>query len=255
MDWGSIDMQWYGSLLPRIHTFLPAATILEIAPGAGRWTQFLKDHCSKLILVDLSAQAMVRCRKRFKDCSHIQYYVNDGRSLSMVRNDSVDLIFSFNSLVHADADALEAYVRECALKLSKDGVGFIHHSNLGYYTPLYRRFSKVPALGRHLCRLAGFGEVYLRSFNTSAMTFRRVAESHDLSCIRQEFITWRDSRVYLDCLTTFTRKGSCFDREARTIWNRRFRKEIRYISALSHLYSHESLCGSRQFTAPESSVF
>ncbi len=29
-SWGGPDMQWYGSLLPRIHAFLPTNTILEI---------------------------------------------------------------------------------------------------------------------------------------------------------------------------------------------------------------------------------
>ena len=51
--WGGEAMQWHGTLLPRIHAFLPAGTILEIAPGYGRWSHYLKDYCGKLILVDL----------------------------------------------------------------------------------------------------------------------------------------------------------------------------------------------------------
>lgn len=31
-EWGTSHMQWYGTILPRIHAFLPADTILEIAP-------------------------------------------------------------------------------------------------------------------------------------------------------------------------------------------------------------------------------
>ena len=44
---GRADAQWYGSLLPRIHRFLPTGQVLEIACGYGRWTQYLKDTATK----------------------------------------------------------------------------------------------------------------------------------------------------------------------------------------------------------------
>ena len=43
--WGDSSAQWYGCVYPRVRDFLPAATILEIAPGFGRWTEFLLPHC------------------------------------------------------------------------------------------------------------------------------------------------------------------------------------------------------------------
>ncbi len=38
--WGSAEAQWYGTIFPRIHAFVPTGTILEIAPAsaAGRTT-------------------------------------------------------------------------------------------------------------------------------------------------------------------------------------------------------------------------
>ena len=56
--WGSVYMHWYGSLLPRISAFVPAETILEIAPGYGRWTAFLKNLCKRLVIVDLSEKCI-----------------------------------------------------------------------------------------------------------------------------------------------------------------------------------------------------
>jgi hypothetical protein len=53
-DWGGAEIQWYGSILPRISAFVPADTILEIAPGYGRWTAFLAKLCKGLIIVDLA---------------------------------------------------------------------------------------------------------------------------------------------------------------------------------------------------------
>ncbi len=36
----------------------PPATILEIAPGYGRWTQYLKDLCDQLVVVDLAERCI-----------------------------------------------------------------------------------------------------------------------------------------------------------------------------------------------------
>src|ERR671937_2540807 len=125
-DWcGGTEAMWHGTLMPRIHRFLPAGTILEIAPGYGRWTQFLKEHCERLVLVDLAENCIAHCRERFAGEDHIAYHVNDGRSLAMVEDESVDLAFSFDSLVHADLDVLASYLDQLARKLKRDGVGFI----------------------------------------------------------------------------------------------------------------------------------
>ena len=92
--WGGPDMQWHGAILPRIHLFLPAKSILEIAPGFGRWTQFLKDHCESLSVLGLSETCIEACKARFHSCSHISYHVNDGKSLDMIQNESIDFVFS-----------------------------------------------------------------------------------------------------------------------------------------------------------------
>ena len=39
--WGGSEGQWYGSIFPRVQRLLPAPTVLEIAPGYGRWTAYL----------------------------------------------------------------------------------------------------------------------------------------------------------------------------------------------------------------------
>src|SRR6478672_13346534 len=41
--WGNSAAQWAGTIFPRIRECLPAGTTLEIAPGFGRWTHYLKD--------------------------------------------------------------------------------------------------------------------------------------------------------------------------------------------------------------------
>src|SRR4051812_38079168 len=43
--WGGSDRLWWGTLLPRIHPFVPAERILELGPGQGRWSQYLRNLC------------------------------------------------------------------------------------------------------------------------------------------------------------------------------------------------------------------
>ena len=57
---------------------------------------------------------MAACRRQFADCSHIDYFVNDGKSLAMIADKSIDFAFSFNSLVHVEVDVLEAYLHQLA---------------------------------------------------------------------------------------------------------------------------------------------
>jgi len=141
--WGGSEAQWNGTVLPRIGPFLPAETILEIAPGYGRWTRFLREHCQRLVIVDLSEQCIQACRERFAGDDGIAYHVNDGRSLSMLDDESIDFVFSFDSLVHVDVDVISDYLRELARTLRPSGTGFIHHSNAGAYGHYFGRVRRL----------------------------------------------------------------------------------------------------------------
>jgi hypothetical protein len=55
----------------------------------------------------------------------------------MVPDDSIDFVFSFDSLVHAEADVMQAYLNQLVRKLKLNGVGFIHHSNIGEYQRVF----------------------------------------------------------------------------------------------------------------------
>ena len=50
--------------------------------------------------------------------------MNDGQSLPMVADSSIDLAFSFDSLVHVEDDVMPSYLDELARVLSEDGVAF-----------------------------------------------------------------------------------------------------------------------------------
>jgi ubiquinone/menaquinone biosynthesis C-methylase UbiE len=241
VQWGSAEMQWYGSLLPRIHRFVPTGSILEIAPGYGRWTVFLKDLCRKLTLVDLSENCIEACRKRFAPFSHISYFVNDGTSLAMVPDNSTDFVFSFDSLVHAEDTVLAAYVSQFARLLTKDGAAFIHHSNLGAYAKnlaFQKKVAKVRGLTRVLIGLGAIEDLTLqwRAPSMTGEKLRLFCEQNGLECISQEFIPWVTKNALIDCMSVIVRKESAWSRNYRKFDNPLFMKQADHLAELARLY-------------------
>ena len=184
-SWGGTPALWFGALVPRLHAFLPAETVLEIAPGYGRWTQYLKDACERLVVVDLAERCIEHCRSRFADVPNIEYHVNDGRSLAMVAERSVDLAFSFDSLVHAEEDVLAAYLGELARTLKPDGVAFLHHSVAGDHPRLNTLARRVPdRLRRPLVDRGLLVDVYAwRAESVTSAGFLELCERAGMACL------------------------------------------------------------------------
>lgn len=234
--WGGSGPQWQWSLLPRIRAFVPATTILEIGTGHGRWTHYLKDFCDNLIGVDLSENCIQSCRRRFSAHPHITFHQNDGKSLAMVPDRSVDFVFSFDSLVHAEADVLQAYITQLSRKLKPDGVGFIHHSNLGAYRLYYSMKNMIPRGQGLLRRIGLLDNDGLRAKSMTAALFERYADVAGLQCISQEITDWSSKRL-IDCLSTFTPVASVWARPNVVLRNPNFMDEARRIRRLSRLYN------------------
>lgn len=109
-SWGGPAMQWHGTLYPRLRAFLPAVHIVEIAPGHGRWTPFLLDHCERYTGIDLAESCVAVCEERFARDPKATFRVNDGQSLPGVGDGAADLVFSFDSLVHVEPDVIGHYL-------------------------------------------------------------------------------------------------------------------------------------------------
>jgi ubiquinone/menaquinone biosynthesis C-methylase UbiE len=233
--WGGSRAAWQASLFPRIHSYLPVKRGLEIAPGFGRWTEYLKDSCEELTLVDLTPRCIEHCQRRFAAEKNIKYAVNDGKSLPMVADRSIDFAFSFDSLVHADADAIEGYVKELSRVLAADGVAFIHHSNAGEYKSYFSLMRKLPRGKNFLQRVGVIRDDSWRGLTVTAELFRQFCKTYGLHCNSQELISWTHSWP-IDCLSVVTLPGSKRLRPTQIIENRQFYREVRYIGNWSKLY-------------------
>ena len=228
--WGSPENQWEATVYPRIKNFLPVSCILEIAPGFGRWTEFLRRYCDRLIGVDLNENCIRGCEERFRNDPRLSFHQNDGVSLKFVADASVDLIFSFDSLVHAECDVIEGYFAQFPRILRPNGVAFIHHSNFGA-CGIIRPSSKlnhVPMF-EHYLRRTGLtpSNFHWRARNVSAKTVRAACKRQGLRCVQQETINWGGS-VLNDCFSLIARGDSTLS-DGRLVANPSFMEEARRI--------------------------
>ena len=222
--WGNADAEWYSTLRPRLRRWLPAPTILEIAPGYGRWTQYLVGCCERYVGVDLSPQAVEACRRRFDGSAHAEFHANDGRSLAVVDDATVDLAFSFDSLVHVEDDVVAAYVKELARVLSPDGIAFLHHSNLAACRPVGRPWRAALRVAERALRRGSPGFDYWRGETMSANRLEEIAAQAGLACIGQELVNWLGGRL-LDCISILTPRGSRWERTNVVVRNPHFMSE------------------------------
>lgn len=239
--WGGTPALWHGALLPRIHPWVPTGTILEIAPGFGRWTDYLKDLATdRVIAVDLTERCIDHCRERFAHAPNVELHVNDGRSLPMVPDASVDFAFSFDSLVHAESDVLGAYMAELARVLKPDGVGFVHHSNIAAY-PRHTRLARR-VRGRLHGPLVRRGLlINMPAWRAESVTADSVAaqcSAAGLACIGQEKVNWEFGRHLIDAFTLVTPAGSRWERPRQVVENPRFTDEA---ARIARLYAHASV--------------
>ena len=243
--WGGAEAQWYGSIFPRIHHFLPASAVLEIAPGFGRWTHFLLEHCETLTAVDVAPKCTESCRERFADYPQARFETNDGQSLPMVEDESIDFAFSFDSLVHVESDVLSGYLTELARTLKPGGVAFLHHSNYGSYArsahafaPMQTTLDRLPATVRAgLMRMGVYRGAHWRASSVSASGFAELSEATGLHCVGQELVNWEGGVVLLDTMSVLTKPNSRWDRPNSVVKNRLFRLEARAIRKSGSVYS------------------
>jgi ubiquinone/menaquinone biosynthesis C-methylase UbiE len=107
------------------------ANLLEIGPGAGRWTAHLLERATHLIGVDISSKCIEVCRERFAAARNVEFHVNSGSDLAMVPDRSVDVLWSFDVFVHINRADVEKYVQEFARVLKPGARGIIHHGATG----------------------------------------------------------------------------------------------------------------------------
>ena len=181
---GTTENLWNKHIFDYIKDFR-GKKILEIAPGFGRITQFLSILASELIVVDLNPLCIEKTKEKLGH--HVlAYFVNDGKSLSNIRDNSQDLVFSYDSFVHMHANVIDSYVGEIYRVLKPGGTSFIHHSWI--YGGSENSFEN--SAGRA---------------NMSPEQFKEIVEKHDLEIVSQNGIRFNELNGWdgMDCISIF----------------------------------------------------
>jgi ubiquinone/menaquinone biosynthesis C-methylase UbiE len=214
--WGGTRAMWLTSIYPRIGEFLPADRVVEIGAGHGRIAKILHAFtANELVLFDIMDSCVKECARIFEESTKTRCLQTDGHSLNGVEDKSVDLVFSFYSLVAADRETMHSYLREIDRVLCDDGVAFLHHSNAGMYCDLE---SMDPDMRLRL--LAAYREI-----SVDAEKVQQMAADNNLVCVKQECINWDIDEVLSDCMSTIVRPASKWSQEPQLIHNPDFRKE------------------------------
>ncbi len=104
--------------------------VLEIAPGHGRWTEYLVELAGHVTVVELSATCLDYCRHRFYNCRNIDYVLTTGDRLPQSAANQIDFVWSYDSFVHMDRTVISAYLGEIRRVLKIGGTAIIYHSNV-----------------------------------------------------------------------------------------------------------------------------
>ncbi len=134
-EWNA-SAEWKQSLIDSVLLeWIPAdRAVLEIGPGAGRWSSVLAPRASRLVLVDVSERPLELCRERLAGAGNVEYVLSSGSDLPGVADRSVDAVWSFDVFVHVAPLDQDRYLAQIARVLAPGGVAVIHHSdgrNLG----------------------------------------------------------------------------------------------------------------------------
>src|SRR5204862_5514659 len=87
-------------------------TILEVGPGAGRWTATLQEFAGRLLLADISTKCLDVCRQRFPDRPNISFHPIGETGLSFLDAESGDGVWSYAVFVHINPTTIAGYVRD-----------------------------------------------------------------------------------------------------------------------------------------------
>jgi ubiquinone/menaquinone biosynthesis C-methylase UbiE len=131
-EWNDSEA-WKNSVVTHIMNkyIHPEGTVVEIGPGAGKWSSHLVKLSRQLILVDLSERVINLCTEKFRHLPNVSFHLNDGQSLPFISSNSIDYVWAFDVFVHIAPNETDKYLSEVNRILKSGGVAIIHHPNNG----------------------------------------------------------------------------------------------------------------------------
>jgi len=189
-----IDWEWDLFIWPVIKN-LDFSCVLDLAAGYGRNSEKLKKYAKKIIIVDIQEECINACMERFKGDDRFEFIKTNGLSLKGIDDNSITLVYSFDSMVHFHKDVIREYIKEFQRILKPGGFGFCHHSN----------YSAKPG--------SSFNENPHWRSDMSYELFEKFCNESKLDVVQHQIIDWgskKEDSYYpgLDCITLFKKTES-----------------------------------------------
>src|SRR5215213_8668759 len=108
----------------------PGLDVLEIGSGGGRWTQYLLPAARRLVVVELNPESLDHLRRRFPaHADRIEFHRTSGYEMAAVPDGSIDLVFTFDVLVHVEPEGIAGYLGEIERVLRPGGRAVVHYGD------------------------------------------------------------------------------------------------------------------------------
>jgi ubiquinone/menaquinone biosynthesis C-methylase UbiE len=146
------SLEWKESIVRNVlRRWIPEnRNILEIGPGAGRWTEILLPMSRHFWGVDISERCIAICRERFSFSSEAEFYVSGGSDLAGVPDASIDALWSYDVFVHINQREFDAYVSDFLRVMRPGAIGVIQHGKSGGKHGGWRSDLSVESVARSL---------------------------------------------------------------------------------------------------------
>lgn len=123
-----MDAVWNELIFPFIRQ-CDFTSVIDLAAGQGRNTRFLASKAARVLVMDIQAENVEICRRRFAENSNVECSVNSGYDLRPAEDGAFTLVYCFDAMVHFEKEVVRSYLRDTARVLKPGGRGFFHHSN------------------------------------------------------------------------------------------------------------------------------
>ena len=125
-EWGtteSVDQIVREFILPYTGT---RKVVVEIGSGGGRIAQRVAPHVSHLICIDVERDMLRLCRAALSNAANVTCLLISKSSSMPLISDSVDLVYSFDTMVHLDERTIFRYMQEARRVVRRGGILMLH---------------------------------------------------------------------------------------------------------------------------------
>lgn len=180
-----------GSHFRNMFDKLDIRRVAELACGHGRHAAQIIEMTEIIYLVDVGKPNIDACKRRFWGRDNVRFILNDGAALAGIPDGSLTSLFSYDAMVHFEADTILSYLSEIARVLEPNGRALLHYSN----------FDALPATEY------GHGPHMRNYFSERMMT--HFAHRRGLNRVDSRLIDWGHDPSYygLDALTLLQKAG------------------------------------------------